>query len=50
MDRLMVVCFVGVVLCTSLLTKDIVEYIKAKRMIKKTINNCFKILKEKEVK
>ena len=33
----------------SLLTKDIVDFIKAKRIIKRTVKNCLNILKEKEV-
>lgn len=49
MNKILVVCFVGVAICMSLLTKDIVAIIKAKRMIKRTVRNCFKILKEKEV-
>ena len=49
MNNLLVICFVGVTLCMSLLTKDIVALIKAKRMIKRTVSNCFEILKEKEV-
>ena len=48
--KILVICFVGVALCMSLLTKDIVDYIKAKRMIKRTVRNCFKIIEEKEVK
>lgn len=50
MNNILVICFVGVALCVSLLTKDIVALIKAKRMIKRTVSNCFKILEKKEVK
>ena len=50
MNKLIVICLLGVTLCMSLLVKDIVNYIKAKKMITKTINNCFKAVEEKDVK
>lgn len=50
MNKLLVISFVGVALGVSLLTKDIVDYIRAKRMIKRSIKNCFKALEKMEVK
>jgi hypothetical protein len=50
MNELMIICLVGIVACTTILTIDTIKYIKSKKMINRTINNCFKILKEKEVK
>jgi hypothetical protein len=44
----MVICSIGIVTGTSILIKDAVRWFKAKKMIKRTINNCFKILEEKE--
>ena len=48
MNKLMIICSIGIVTGTSILITDAVKYLKAKRMIKRTINNCFKILEEKE--
>ena len=50
MNKILIISFVGVMFTTSLLTKDIVDLIKTKFMVKRTIRNCFKILKDKEVK
>lgn len=47
-NKLMFICSIGIVTGTSILIKDAVRWFKAKKMIKRTINNCFKILKEKE--
>ena len=50
MNKLLVVCLVGVALCVSLLTKDIVAYFKTKQMVKRSLEKCFKAAKEKDVK
>jgi hypothetical protein len=49
-NKLMIICSIGIVTGTSLLIKDAVKCTKTKKMVKRTINNCFKILEEKEVK
>ena len=50
MNKLLVLCFVGVAISLSLLTKEIVDCVKTKRMVKRTLENCFKAIEEKEVK
>lgn len=50
MNKLLVVCFVGVALCVSLITKDIVAYFKTKQMVKRSLEKCFKAVDEKDVK
>lgn len=50
MSKLVLICLVGIMLCMAILTKDIVSYIKTRKMVKRTISNCFRILKEKEMK
>ena len=49
MNKLLIICFVGVALCVSLLTKEIIECIETKRMVKRALENCFKAVEEKEV-
>ena len=50
MNKLLVICFVGVAISLSLLTKEIIDCIETKRMVKRALKNCFKAIEEKEVK
>ena len=38
------------ILTTADVVKDVVRYFKSKKMVKKAIDDCFKAIKEKEVK
>lgn len=47
MERLAIFSMVMVIVLTSILIRDFIKTQKTKRMVKRTIENCFNILKEK---
>ena len=48
MNKILVICMLGIALTVSIVLEDIVKTIRTKRMVKKTINGCFRAIEEKE--
>ena len=50
MDSLMIISILAITIIAILTIADTVRIFKAKKMIKASIDRCFKAIKEKEVK